>query len=807
MRLAHHAIALFLLLSSAVAARANTYIWSGGGADNKWSTPANWQGNAAPNVADVSPDTLVFFAGAAQTFMHNDLPAGSAIAVLQFHGSWEVTGNQIRVTDRIEQFDTGTGYTRLYCPIGLANAGGLSGTVTFKVQHLLVLNGVVSGAVFTGLRKEGVGTLTLANANTYGGHTTVAEGTLQLSTSEQGLGLTTAGTTILDGARLRLLTTPNFDIDEPITIAGDGASLYPGALVADSPGTVLRALSIGDTDATIILTPDGDLRVFNPVTGAAGLVKRGAGTLTFAGVGSNTYTGVTINREGLLQLSKAVAVPAGLIVEEGTVRLHAMNAIVGGVRIDAAGTLDLNGYSDAVSALEGTGTVTLGDASLLVVSAPGEHSTFGGSITGTGKITKAGPARLTLSGTSTNAGGLTIADGTVRVTGSVTGPVTVTNIGTNTGTLLGEGTIGELAGDAGIIYVGPGALRTRAVTLSNSIQLLLSITNAMPRPDEALLAVTGSVTLNDTAFGIFTPADFLPSNRRLVLIDNDGTDPVNGTFQGVPEGGIFKFGGHPFRITYAGSTGNDVVATAIVTEHHLSEGATGQFFDTDLLIANPNGTHAPIEVRYLKPGGAIVTQSLTVPALARTTIRVDDIATLENTEVSFIVRSLDDLPLVVERTMRWDAAGYGAHTEKAVGGPSRTWYFAEGAQGFFSTYLLLANPHAVANTATVEYLRENGLPLVRSYPLASVRTRHRGYERRSGTPQPVLRHDRDLHVHRRGGTVDVLRPGPALERGTRVGWRPHAVHVVVPRRRRDRPVLRNVRPPRQSAATPPRRRR
>ena len=42
--------------------------------------------------------------------------------------------------------------------------------------------------------------------------------------------------------------------------------------------------------------------------------------------------------------------------------------------------------------------------------------------------------------------------------------------------------------------------------------------------------------------------------------------------------------------------------------------------------------------------------------------------------------------------MKWDQSGYGAHTEKAVTGPSTTWYFAEGSQGFFFTYLLLTNP-------------------------------------------------------------------------------------------------------------------
>ena len=70
--------------------------------------------------------------------------------------------------------------------------------------------------------------------------------------------------------------------------------------------------------------------------------------------------------------------------------------------------------------------------------------------------------------------------------------------------------------------------------------------------------------------------------------------------------------------------------------------------------------------------------------------------------------------------MRWDASGYGAHTEKATAvARRRTWYFAEGAQGFFPTYFLLANPHAAANMAHVTYFRE-GEPRrsMRDYPLA-----------------------------------------------------------------------------------------
>jgi hypothetical protein len=151
--------------------------------------------------------------------------------------------------------------------------------------------------------------------------------------------------------------------------------------------------------------------------------------------------------------------------------------------------------------------------------------------------------------------------------------------------------------------------------------------------------------------------------------------------------------------------------------YYLAEGATGAFFDTDILLANPNGTPAPIEIAFLRADGTSVTQTRTLPATSRTTIRVDEIPGLEAASLSTIVTSVSNLPIVVERTMRWDATGYGAHTEKATAGAATQWYFAEGAQGFFSTYFLLVNPHGTANVAHVTYYREAASPIVRDYPL------------------------------------------------------------------------------------------
>jgi hypothetical protein len=151
----------------------------------------------------------------------------------------------------------------------------------------------------------------------------------------------------------------------------------------------------------------------------------------------------------------------------------------------------------------------------------------------------------------------------------------------------------------------------------------------------------------------------------------------------------------------------------------LAEGATGAFFSTDILLANPNKVEAPVQISFFTHTGEVITLERILAAESRTTIPVGAVIGLESTEVSTLVSSTLGLPLVVERTMRWDHTKYGAHTEKAVDGPATTWYFAEGSQGFFQTFLLLANAGAVETEASVQFLRENLTPVTKTFTVAA----------------------------------------------------------------------------------------
>jgi uncharacterized protein len=146
--------------------------------------------------------------------------------------------------------------------------------------------------------------------------------------------------------------------------------------------------------------------------------------------------------------------------------------------------------------------------------------------------------------------------------------------------------------------------------------------------------------------------------------------------------------------------------TPTVLNYYLAEGATGTFFDEDLMIANPNDTAAPVTVTFFRENMTNIVQTRTIPARSGITLHVDTLDGLEATSASVQVTSEDGLPLAVERTQFWGEGSYGGHTENALSSPATRWYFAEGSQGYFDTFVLLANPQDEAVDVTLTFLRE-----------------------------------------------------------------------------------------------------
>jgi subtilisin-like proprotein convertase family protein len=165
------------------------------------------------------------------------------------------------------------------------------------------------------------------------------------------------------------------------------------------------------------------------------------------------------------------------------------------------------------------------------------------------------------------------------------------------------------------------------------------------------------------------------------------------------------------QITYRlGNNKGQSLTTSFTTAvneftYSFAEGATGVFFDTDVTLANPAGAIAPLTIDFLPESGGTITLNTTVPAQSPLQVPVDN--HVLNGSPSTVVHSTDAVPLAAERTMIWDATGYGGHGATAVA-PSTRWLFAEGSQGFFDTYVLLANDNATATNVTVRFLLESG---------------------------------------------------------------------------------------------------
>ncbi|WP_312284314.1 autotransporter-associated beta strand repeat-containing protein [Yokenella regensburgei] len=169
------------------------------------------------------------------------------------------------------------------------------------------------------------------------------------------------------------------------------------------------------------------------------LAKAGAGTLTLSSV--NTYTGDTRVNGGTLKagIANAFAQSANVAVASGA-------------------ALDLNNFDQTARNLSGAGNVALGSATLTENAV--SDTTFSGTLSGTGGLSKTGNGTFTLSGNNSYNGGTTIAAGTLQLgDGGTSGAITgnVTNNGTLTFNRSDATTFsGVISGSGSVKQVGAG---------------------------------------------------------------------------------------------------------------------------------------------------------------------------------------------------------------------------------------------------------------------------------------------------------------------------------------------------------------
>ncbi len=105
----------------------------------------------------------------------------------------------------------------------------------------------------------------------------------------------------------------------------------------------------------------------------------------------------------------------------------------------------------------------------------------------------------------------------------------------------------------------PGILDTDDVAFADGSNFAVEIDGPSAGTEHDQLRVTGTVHLGGATLSATGTIASLP-DQPIVLINNDGTDPIVGTFVGLPELSIVTINGIDFAISYKGGTnGNDVV--------------------------------------------------------------------------------------------------------------------------------------------------------------------------------------------------------------------------------------------------------
>ena len=191
--------------------------------------------------------------------------------------------------------------------------------------------------------------------------------------------------------------------------------------------------------------------------------------------------------------------------------------------------------------------------------------------TGAGSLLKTGSGKVVFGGTT--AIPMELRAGTVLFHNTATGSA----ISLNGGTLGGFGPCGPITAGSGggkiapspqgVIDPNTAVLVTGTLILNSATTLATEVKSNVTGTGFDQVSVVGSVFLNDATLGLqYVPGFDVPLGQSIFPILNDGTDPVVGTFAGLPQGAFIDApdphaGG--WIISYTGGTGNDVSLTRV----------------------------------------------------------------------------------------------------------------------------------------------------------------------------------------------------------------------------------------------------
>jgi autotransporter-associated beta strand protein len=342
-----------------------TFTWNQATSGN-WSTASNWSSASAPEAGGHSYYRLTF-SPSGNCVATNDLGngygyGGYAANQLNFSGAVTLAGNPITLTADVGSYpqinqNSGSGVV-INTPLNL----DVSTTLGGSGNGLVIISNAISGPWHSlTLNNSGTWRICGLTPNTYSGGTIIKSGKLIWGVVTNGTSpdcsyaLGTGPVTLNSGATLQ------FEHASPTnTLTLNGGTLY----AANNAG-VTWVGPVTLNSSTPVRT-DYAMGISGNVSGAGGLTKTGADTLTLSGI--STYTGATVVQNGTLACSTPASLgPGALSISNGATA----NLNYSGTRsifsLTVGGTNKLAGVYGSTSSpatyqdphFSGTGTVTV----------------------------------------------------------------------------------------------------------------------------------------------------------------------------------------------------------------------------------------------------------------------------------------------------------------------------------------------------------------------------------------------------------------------------------------------------------------
>jgi autotransporter-associated beta strand protein len=402
-------------------------------------------------------------------------------------------------------------------------------------------------------------TLNLAT-NTFTGPLEVRNGALNLLTSQTGAGLGALTIGIHENDANLLSNLP------VVNVSGAGANaVFDRPIVADNGGVTAAGVVLprGAQPMLVPLSNTTGSQTFNgDFTLLTGLTLQGGGA---TGTGATNITGAISGpgtfflANGRVNLSGAISNTGGLTVSDGgfTAIVNFLGTTSGNVPITLNG-----GNSSSINYMPNalpTGLITVQNATASTASSivPMANSTIANDITlngdvianvgsgitanwngvlsGASTFNKAGTGTLVLgNNANTHTGTTNVNAGTLLVQGALpSATVNVNNGGTFGGTGNASGNVNVSNG--GILSPGAsiGTLATGNLSLSGTFLAEINLNNGGAASAD-LLNLTG--TFNIIGGSLALSLSNLPAgvvSGTYLLVANDGSDPINGTFSSV----------------------------------------------------------------------------------------------------------------------------------------------------------------------------------------------------------------------------------------------------------------------------------